>query len=338
MFLDISKAFDRVWHEGLLFKLRSYGITGNLLLLIKDFLFNRLQRVELNGQFSSWKEIIAGVPRGSILGPLFFIININDLPYDLESNVRIFADDTSLFSKHNNPEICARKLNHDLQKISEWACQWKMSFNPDPSKQAVEITFSKRVNTTNHLQLTFNNSNISRQDVHKHLGLILDSKLSFDHHLKEKIPKCNGGIGLTRRLSVYVSPDSLLGLYKTFFRPRLYYADIIYDQPNNDTFNQRLESVQYNAALAITGCFRGTSQKKLCNELGLESLSDRRWFRKLIFFYKILNGLDPPYLETFLPKQDINSSYNIRNKRSMRTIAARTVVLFFLFVFRSGTT
>ena len=98
VFLDISKAFDRVWHEGLIFKLQSYGITGSLLSLLKDFLSERLQRVLLNGQVSTWENILAGVHQGSILGPLLFLIFINDLPINLESVVKIFADDTSLFS------------------------------------------------------------------------------------------------------------------------------------------------------------------------------------------------------------------------------------------------
>ena len=324
VFLDISKAFDRVWHEGLLFKLKSYGITDNLLSLIKDFLSDRLQRVVLNGKASSWKEVLAGVPQGSILGPLFFLIYINELPTNMESQVRIFADDTSLFSVVNEPQICAMKLNNDLGKISEWARQWKMSFNPDITKQAIEVTFSKKVLPSNLPQLLFNNFVVLNQDVHKHLGLILDKGLTFDHHLKEKIAKANRGIGLIRRLRMYVPRNSLLCIYKAFVRPHLDYADIIYDQPRNDNFTQKLESVQYNAALAITGCFRGSSREKLYNELGLESLYDRRWFRKLIFFYKIINDLSPPYLRRLLPQPNVNTSYNVRNKRLLHPFAART--------------
>ena len=294
VFLDISKAFDRVWHEGLLYKLKSYGIADNLLFLIKFFLSDRLQRVVLNGQASSWKEVLAGVPQGSILSPLLFLIYINELPTNMESQVRIFADDTSLFSVVNEPQICAMKLNNDLGRISEWAHQWKMFFNPDITKQAIEVTFSKKVTPTNLPQLLFNNSVVLSQDTHKHLGLILDRGLTFNHHLKEKILKANRGIGLIRRLRVYVPRNSLLCIYKAFVRPHLDYADIIYDQPGNENFIQKLESVQYNAALAITGCFRGTSREKLYNELGLETLADRRWFRKLLFFYKIINGVSPP--------------------------------------------
>ena len=96
--LDISKAFDRVWHEGLLFKLKSYGIIGPPLNLIRSFLSNIIQRVVLNGQTSNWKEVLAGVPQGSTFGPLFFLIFINDIPQGIQSNIKIFSDDTSIFS------------------------------------------------------------------------------------------------------------------------------------------------------------------------------------------------------------------------------------------------
>ena len=141
IFLDISKAFDRIWHEGLLLKLQSYGVTGPLLSLLKDFLSDRLQRVVLNGQTSDWMHVLAGVPQGSILGPLLFLIFINDLPDSLESMVKIFADDTSLFSLVRDQRTSSDNLNRDLGRISEWANQWKMSFNPDPSKQACGSLF-----------------------------------------------------------------------------------------------------------------------------------------------------------------------------------------------------
>ena len=141
VFLDISKAFDKVWHEGLIFKLKSYGISGSLLLLIQSFLSGRSQRVVLDGQTSEWTEISAGVPQGSILGPLFFLIYINDLPEDIISKIKIFADDSSLFSLILDHIRCSIELNNDMLKISEWAHQWKMSFNPDPTKQAVEVYF-----------------------------------------------------------------------------------------------------------------------------------------------------------------------------------------------------
>ena len=137
VFLDMSKAFDKVWHEGLLFKLKQNGINGKLLNLLTSYLANRKQRVLLNGCESEWGEIESGVPQGSVLGPLLFLIYINDLEKGIKSHIIFFADDTSLFSIVEDSNTSALKLNHDLDLISKWAHQWKMSFNHDPTKQAV---------------------------------------------------------------------------------------------------------------------------------------------------------------------------------------------------------
>ena len=121
VFLDMSKAFDKVWHEGLIFKLKSMGICDALLDLIGSFLENRFQRVVLNGQTSEWLPVKAGVPQGSILGPLVFLIYINDLSVDITSTVNLFADDTSLFSIIHDAKTTAYELNKDLQKMADWA-------------------------------------------------------------------------------------------------------------------------------------------------------------------------------------------------------------------------
>ena len=169
----------------MLFKLQQNGILGELITLIKDFLSCRKQRVVLNGQHSSWADVKAGVPQGSILGPLLFLIYINDLPNGLNSNAKLFADDTSLFSVVHNINNSANLLNSDLSKIDEWAVQWKMSYNPDPTKQAQEITFSRKISQRNHPGLMFNKSIVNVTTIHKHLGMIFNSKLSFDEHLNQ---------------------------------------------------------------------------------------------------------------------------------------------------------
>ena len=184
VFLDISKAFDRVWHKGLLYKLKCMGINGNLLKLVESFLSNRYQRVVLSGQASSWAEIRAGVPQGSILGPLFFLIYINDLSENLKSTVKLFADDTSIFHVVKDPNTSAEILNHDLTRISEWAYRWKMSFNQDPSKQAQEVLLPNNVTKTNHPNIIFNGSTIQRSANQKHLGLILDENLRLTIYLR----------------------------------------------------------------------------------------------------------------------------------------------------------
>ena len=118
MFCDISKAFDRVWHKGLLFKLRSIGLSALIVAWFEDFLLNRQQRVCIKGVSSSWKFVTAGVPRGSILGPTLFLIYINGIVHERTSNIRLFADDTSLYIIVDNPVNAALQLNADLQKFT----------------------------------------------------------------------------------------------------------------------------------------------------------------------------------------------------------------------------
>ena len=163
MFLDISKAFDKVWHQGLLYKLKQNGISGNLLETLTDFLKGRRkQRVILNGQNSSWENIEAGVPQGSILGLLLFLIYINDLPDNLSTNVKLFADDTSLFSVVHDIATSSCDLNYDLNRVREWAFQWKMSFNPEPWKQAQEVTFTRKLQKKDYPLLYFNYSSLKK--------------------------------------------------------------------------------------------------------------------------------------------------------------------------------
>ena len=182
VFLDLYKASDTGWHDGLVYKLKSNGTEGNLSILIKSVLKNRCQRVVLHGQSSVWKLVTTGVPQGSVLGPLFFLININDLPLGLTTNVKLFADDTSLFSVVKNASVSASRLNNDLVKIQDWAFNWKMLLNPDPTKQAKEVIFSKKKKKKNlgtHPSLFFNNSLNEQDTTQKHLDLMLDHKFTF---------------------------------------------------------------------------------------------------------------------------------------------------------------
>ena len=140
--LDISKAFDKVWHRGLIYKLKQNAISGNLLETLTDFLKDRKQRIILNRQ-NSWAE--AGVPQGPVLGHLLFLIYINDFPDNLSTNVKPFPHYTSLFSVVHDIATSSCDLNYDLNRVREWAFQWKMSFNPEPSKEAQEVIFTHKL-------------------------------------------------------------------------------------------------------------------------------------------------------------------------------------------------
>ena len=157
---DISKALDKVWHEGLIFKLKQNGISGDLQHTLSDFLSNRMQRVVLNGQNMSWTIVHAGVMQGAILGPPFFLIYINDLADDLSINVILFADGTFLFSVVHDVNASARELNDDLKKIYKWTFPRKMSFNSDLSKEARQVVFSRKIKKLPRPSLVFNNYNL----------------------------------------------------------------------------------------------------------------------------------------------------------------------------------
>ena len=151
--------------------------------------------------------------------------------------------------------------------------------------------------------VSFNNTAVVNCESHKHLGLILDKKLVFDHHGGEKILKANKDIYLITRFQRLLQRDSFL-TYTNFY---LDYADIIYDNPGNASFIQKLETIQHNASLDISRCFPGTSREKVHSELGLESLADRCFSRRLCLFYKIFNVLVPQYLLNYLLSQNMAS-------------------------------
>ena len=323
VFLDLSKAFDRVWHEGLIYKLECKGISVNLLTLVKSYLKDRKQRVVLNGRSLEWASVSAGVPQGSVLGPLFFLIYINDLTENIASGIKLFADDTSLFSVVETENETAQALNSDLEKIRTWAWQWKMKFNADKTE---EVLFSCKRNKPTHPTLKLGSSDIIAKIEHKHLGMILDSKLNFQSHIREVIVKARRGIGMIRYLSKYVSREVLDVIYKLHVRPHLDYGDIIYhkfDPEMRLTFTQRLEQTQYLAALAVTGTWRGTNRQRLFNELGWESLYHRRWYRRLCHFFSLVKSKSPEYLYSELP-QERQLWYSLRNPMSFEQPVTRT--------------
>lgn len=209
MFLDISKAFHKVWHEGLIYKLKCNGVSGNLLIFFKNYLENRKQRVVLNGTESNWENVYAGVPQGSVLGPLLFIIYINDLTDNISSDMRLFADDSSLFTRVSGIEETHEKLVNDLRTVPSWAHQWKMVFNPTIDKQAIEIIFLAKRNKPIHPDITLNGVPVARKDFTKHIGVYLDNYLSFNKHIKEAILTAQKGLSLLKYLSKYVSRNVL---------------------------------------------------------------------------------------------------------------------------------
>ena len=194
--MDISKAFDKVWHDRLIFKLESDGISGSLLPLINSYFTNGDQRVVLNGKCSQWSPISTWVPQGSVLGPLLFLVYINALVDNISSDAKLFADETSLFTVVYDENIATEQLNRDFKIIAEWAYQWKMQFNPSVTKQAIRIIFFQKKDKPVHPPICFNESEVVIKQEQKHIGMILDLSLNFQSHVREKIVSASRGIGV----------------------------------------------------------------------------------------------------------------------------------------------
>ena len=159
-----------------------------------------------------------------------------------------------------------------------------MQFNPDLNKQAQEVYLSKKSSNKNFLPGTSNNAKVVTCSTHKHLGLSLEKRSSFNEQIQSKMNKCYKMIGVIKILSVSILRDVILRIYKLFIRSRLDYRDIIYDKPQIESSKNKIENIQYKAFIAITATIQGTSREHLYRELGLESLGDWRWCRKLTFF------------------------------------------------------
>ena len=209
------------------------------------------------------------------------------MPNEFQSNAKLFADDTSLFAVANDKNVCANILNNDLLAISKRAFNWKMLFNPDPKKPAQEVLFSRKKQVQIHPTINLNNVEVERVPFQKHLGFMLDEKLNFRQHIDSAISKINTGIAVIKKLRYTLPRNSL-----------------IYDQPQKESFCEKIESVQYKAALAITGAIQGTSREKIYHELGLESLKSRRWYKRLTSMFKIMRNEAPDYLINLIPKRE----------------------------------
>lgn len=321
VFFDISKAFDRVWHKGLLFKLRNLGISGSLLEWFTDYLNNRTQRVVLPGVSSPWTTLKAGVPQGSILGPLLFLVYINDIVQDINSTIRLFADDTSLYIIVENPAIAAQILNSDIAKVYAWASKWLVTFNPDKSEA---LLVSRKYNKLNHPPVHMDYQFISETDSHKHLGLILSNNCTWHEHFEYIKSKAWKRVNVMRKLKSQLDRKSLQTIYFSFIRPLLEYGDVVWCNCTLYESNE-LEKIHNEAARIVTGATKLVSLNSLFRETGWESLSARRRKHKLTLFYKMKNNLCPDYLCSLVsPSTGSMTTYNLRNAENLQTVHSNT--------------
>jgi hypothetical protein len=319
--LDVSKAFDRVWHAGLLHKIKRMGITGNLYSWLVDYLSNRKIRATINGQSGEWHHTNAGVPQGSILGPLLFLIFINDITESIESDIHLFADDTSLMDIMDNYQNSYDKLNRDLDRLSNWASQWLVNFN---ASKTVYLIISRKLNPSPKPALTLNGEPVKEVTTHKHLGLTFNTSLTWSDHISLLTAKAARCVGLLQRICRKVPRQCLEILYKAMIRPILEYGNIIYDGSAEKSIS-RLENIQRQAAIACTGAYKHTNHSILLKELSWPPLSIRRKNHRLNLMYKVQNNLTPAYLSGACPPLTRDrTNYNLRSAMNISTPQLKT--------------
>ena len=323
VFCDIKKAFDRVWHAGLLHKLNACGISDTLLDWFKDYLSQRRQRIVLPGVYSEWAYTKAGVPQGSVVGPLLFLIYINDIVTDIGSNIRLFADDTSLYIIVTDPDTSADLLSLDLMKISDWANKWLVIFQPPKTDSLV---ISRKINKPAHPPLFMQNQEIKEVDWHKHLGLHFSQDGSWHHQIQFIKDKAWTRINIMRKLKFKLDRKSLEIIYTAFIRPILEYGDVVWDNCAQYEKDE-LEKIQHEAARIATGTTRLISIDSLYNEIKWDSLQKRRSDHRLTLFFKMKNNLTPNYLSSLVPQAvGQTTQYRLRNSNDLQSIHARTAL------------
>ncbi|MCP3900406.1 MAG: RNA-directed DNA polymerase [Desulfobacteraceae bacterium] len=315
VFLDISKAFDRVWHKGLIYKLQKCGIKAPLLLWFVDYLSDRVQRVVINGQKSAWGRIQAGVPQGSVLGPLLFLIFINDITNIINNcNIRLFADDTCLFVEVDNRNQTANDINSDLLAITNWSNRWLVTFSPTKTKA---LTISNKHDAALNPELEFMGNIIEEVDSHPYLGLRFSNDLKWKSHIDDIAKNARKKLNILIPLKMKVDRASLDSMYHSFILPSMEYANIIWGGSYDNDID-KLENIHLEAMRLITGATARSNILRVYKEYGGSTIKSRTDQATLKMLFKIINGKAPLYLCDILNNLKGKSNYVTRNKTKIR--------------------
>ena len=285
--MDFSKAFDTVPHNRLLNKLNRYGIHNNTHTWISNFLKRRKQRVVVGGEHSTWTNVVSGVPQGTVLGPLLFLTYINDLPDNIHSTVRLFADDCVLYREIKN-ESDSHELQKDLNRLAQWEHDWQMHFNTQKCF-VMRITHARHVK---HYSYTLGDSTLQETDSHPYLGVCITKDLTWNKHIHRITASANRTLAFIRR-NLHSCPQNIkTTAYTTLVRPLLEYSSSVWD-PHTQVLINKIEMVQRRAARFChnnytsreTGCV-----SEMIKKLHIELLTTRRINRRLTIFHKAIHS------------------------------------------------
>lgn len=294
IYLDFCKAFDKVPHKRLLKKLWGYGIRGNIYAWILDFLSDRKQYVRISGNSSEPVMVTSGVPQGSVLGPILFLIYINDLPEVIPAITKLFADDAKIYRSISTIQH-VDQIQLSIDEAVAWAGSWEMFFN---IKKCKHLHIGKRQESAKYKMKCGQESvNIEEVTSEKDLGVTIDQGLNFSEHISCKVNKANRNLGIIFRTFTFMDKEMFLNLYKSIVRPHLEYA-VTVCSPLYKKDMLAIENVQRRATKLVKAISHLTYQERL-KSLGLPSLEYRRERADLIEVFKIMNKIDDIEKEKF---------------------------------------
>lgn len=303
IFLDFEKAFDKVPHRRLMYKLSLLNLDSFVFNWIENFLRTRKQFVVVNAAQSNTTPVLSGVPQGTVLGPLLFLIYINDLPSDITNNIRLFADDCVLYAKItcNQDQLT---LQSDLITIANWCKSWQMSLNVSKCKL---MSFSRRASPLT-FNYTLSGSSLQSTKSYKYLGVHIKNDLSWTVHINKLIASASKSLGYLQR-TMKLAPFHLkLLAYKTLIRPKLEYAAAIWD-PHQKYLTDNIEAIQNRAVRFTFSDYSSfTSVTDLKSRVALPPLSHRRKLARLALFHRFYHSLSPN--NYIVPKPHASSRSN----------------------------
>ncbi|KAK7094204.1 hypothetical protein V1264_007857 [Littorina saxatilis] len=291
VYMDFMKAFDTVPHARLIAKVEAHGIHGNVLNWIRNFLADRHQQVIVNGTHSDKAPVTSGIPQGSVLGPLLFTLYINDLPSQVTSSVKLFADDTKLYTRTDVPSGPV-VMQEDLDNLQEWSDNWLLKFHPKKcsvlklGKQHTETSYHMKGRSESGEEVSIT---LEESETEKDLGVLVDNRLSFKGHVAQATAKANKTIGIIRRSFEHLDREVFVQLYKSLVRPILEYGHSVW-QPQQKLLCKEIEDVQRRATKLISALSEKTYPERLAI-LKLPSLEHRRLRGDMIDLYKYMHGI-----------------------------------------------
>ena len=306
IFLDFAKAFDTVNHKILIDKLYYYGIRGSPLDWITSYLTNRSQCVTINNHTSSKLPITCGVPQGSILGPMLFLLYINDIVSSASKvDFQLFADDTCIFFSHKDKQILENTLNSELALIHDWLVANKLSLNVSKSNL---LTFRNKNSTEGPMiTLKINNEIVAEKAYAKYLGIIFDNKLTWHFHIEHIALKLTKSNGLIAKLRHFISLDKLKLIYNALIQPHLDYGSLSWSSASDSQLN-RLTKLQNKTVKLMSFKKRFHSPTPLFLDIKVLPLKQSIMLNQIKFIWKILHHKFPICIEEIFSNNNINLS------------------------------